>query len=334
MDSDIEGRPLISVIMPVYNAEKHLPESITSILNQSVTNFEFLIFNDGSTDNSLKIIKSFNDTRIRVFHSEINQGYLVHLNHGLEIASGNYIARMDADDISLTDRFKKQLTYFDQHPEVDICGSWVEVFGTSPYIFKYPLFHDDIKVSLLFALGLGHPVVMAKKSFFDNNHYDQDYYPAEDYALWVSAIDSHIFANIPEVLLQYRLHENQISIVRNEVQSNDTNRLVRTMLNRVGCDFTQEEEILFFSLANLEPVDINEAEQVLVKIIESNNHSNYFNQKALRSYVGRKYWEIANGSTLNGKKTLQYFFKSPLLNYIKVSPFSYLKFIFRCVKKF
>src|SRR3569833_3127261 len=115
--------------MPVYNAGKYLKQSIESILNQTVADFEFLIFNDASTDDSLNIIKSYSDERIRVINSPINTGYVKHLNHGFQIARGTYFARMDADDISVPTRFEEQLTFLNLNPNIDIVGSYISVFN-------------------------------------------------------------------------------------------------------------------------------------------------------------------------------------------------------------
>ncbi|HSZ71252.1 MAG TPA: glycosyltransferase family 2 protein, partial [Cytophagaceae bacterium] len=122
--------PILSVIMPVYNAEKYVYEAIDSVLKQSFGDFEFLIYNDCSTDASRAIILSFKDSRIRLVDSPFNTGYVKHLNDGLLAARGEYIARMDADDISLPDRFKKQIDYLEQHKEVAVCGSFIEFIGS------------------------------------------------------------------------------------------------------------------------------------------------------------------------------------------------------------
>ena len=123
--------PKVTVLMPVYNARFYLSKAISSIINQTFKDFEFLIFNDGSTDNSADIIYSYNDRRIRFFNSEQNFGYVYHLNYGIEIAKGEYIARMDADDISFPTRLEKQVAFMDKNPEVGVCGTWFKIYGTN-----------------------------------------------------------------------------------------------------------------------------------------------------------------------------------------------------------
>lgn len=115
--------------MPVYNAQEYIREAIDSILNQTFSDFEFIIINDGSTDNSVEIIKNYNDPRIVLVDNTENKGLVSVLNQGLQLAQGEYIARMDADDISLPNRFMEQVNYLDKHPQVGILGAWFHIFG-------------------------------------------------------------------------------------------------------------------------------------------------------------------------------------------------------------
>ena len=140
--------PKVTVLMPVYNCEAYVGEAIDSILGQSFTDFEFLIIDDASNDNTVSVIQSFTDSRIRLIEKPRNTGYTNSLNYGLTIAKGEYIARMDGDDISLPERFAKQVTFMDAYPEVVACGTTYSIIGSSE-IKNVPLNHDDIKVQLL-----------------------------------------------------------------------------------------------------------------------------------------------------------------------------------------
>lgn len=143
---------LISVILPVYNGEKYLKEAIESILNQTYTNFEFIIIDDGSKDSSLEIIKEYEkeDERI-VAVSRENKGLIATLNEGIEKAKGKYIARMDQDDISLPNRFEEQLKIMENDKEIVVCGSWINVFGENrkEKISKYFQYDKEIKANLI-----------------------------------------------------------------------------------------------------------------------------------------------------------------------------------------
>lgn len=210
---DLKLNPKISVIMPVYNAGSYLSQSIESILNQSFSDFEFLIYNDGSTDNSDHIIRSYSDKRIRYTNFEQNRGYVHILNRGLNESKGDYIARMDADDISISTRFEEQIAFLEKKPAVGICGSWFENFGTISGVAKTPILDEDVKLSLFYGTPVGHPTVMMRKSMLEkyNLKYENDYLYSEDYELFERASAHFSILNIPKVLLQYRKHPTQVT---------------------------------------------------------------------------------------------------------------------------
>ncbi len=200
--------PLVTVLMPVYNGEKYLKMAIDSILNQTYKNFELLIINDGSTDKSESIISKYSDERIFYVKNEKNLGLVTTLNKGLALAKGDYIARMDCDDISMPMRFEKQVRFMDENDEVGVCGTWIKFFGEGPgIVVKNPVSHREIECKLLFSNPMAHPTVMLRKSFFDrfNLTYSSNYQLAEDFELWHRCVKLFKFHNIPEVLLRYRI---------------------------------------------------------------------------------------------------------------------------------
>lgn len=212
--------------MPVYNAQAYLEESIHSILEQSFKSFELIIINDGSTDNSLDILDNYSNKRIQVINNE--HDFIKSLNIGMTQARGRYIARMDADDIMLPDRLKVQYEFMESHPEIDICGGWLDAFGGRNGTMQQPLAHNDIMSIMLLHNPLYHPTVMMRKRIVENmlliNNirlcYKEEYIYAEDYKLWMDlAVEGYRFANIPKVLVKYRVSEAQ-----------NTNRYHREML--------------------------------------------------------------------------------------------------------
>ncbi|MCU7551294.1 glycosyltransferase [Chitinophagaceae bacterium LB-8] len=229
MEKEEKKYPRVTIVMPVYNAEKHLKEAIESILNQTFTDFEFVIINDGSTDQSKEIIISYSsDPRIKYYENDQNIGLIKTLNKGIEIANGEYIARMDADDISFPERLKKQVAYLDKYAEVSIVGTWF-LFSDSKEEVKYPNDHESIKVKLLTGNALGHPTVLMRKSDIQRLElrYCVDYPEAEDYHLWTNAVMKGLkMANLPEVLLNYRIHNHQVSNVRASKQNEITKRVI------------------------------------------------------------------------------------------------------------
>ncbi|ADE13112.1 glycosyltransferase family 2 protein [Sideroxydans lithotrophicus] len=205
--------PVISVAMPVYNGEKYLAEAIDSILKQTFSDFEFIIIDDGSTDNSLQVLKKYQerDTRIRLISRE-NRNLATTLNDIIDLAKGQWIARMDQDDVALPQRFERQLRWL-QETDADICGSWARLFGTADTrVLKHAQSDSAVKAELLFGSPFAHPSVMMKADLVKGLRYDKAWEKCEDYDLWERAAQAGWnMTNVPEVLLLYRQHETQIS---------------------------------------------------------------------------------------------------------------------------
>lgn len=232
--------PKISVIMPVYNAFNYVEESIKSILNQSYTNFELIILNDKSTDESLTILKKLQDSddRIVLVDREINSGPAVVRNQGVAMSKGIYIAFMDADDVSMPDRFEKQVKKLDQNPEIDVCGSWFTLFGENceAQLIQHFENHEELKVQFLNECYIGNPTVMCRKEVFNNEKFDGAYFPMDDYELWARVIGKHHFYNIQESLLNYRWHETNISSTKKVNLKEIHNKIRINQLNDFGID--------------------------------------------------------------------------------------------------
>lgn len=210
------NKPLVTVLMSVYNGQKFLSEAIESILNQTFKDFEFLIINDGSTDSSRGIILSYNDSRIKLIENQANIGLTRSLNKGIDLAQGKYIARMDADDISLPERLEKQVRFMELNEDVAVCGSCAEIINeTKAKIgeFKNPESSDDIKISLFFLNPIVHPTaVMRKNRVVEVGKYDPCFMRAQDYALWIKLfLKGYEFYNLQDKLIIYRNHEINIT---------------------------------------------------------------------------------------------------------------------------
>ncbi len=221
--------------MSVFNTPADwLRESIDSILNQTFSDFEFIIINDGSTENVGDVIKSYDDSRI-VYVEQENAGLPVALNRALDMAKGEYIARMDSDDISVEDRFKKQLKYFDEHPEVSLLGGWYQNSSTG-VIYKLP--ENVTYMKLLNHCCIGHPSVMFRKSDFDKYgfRYNEEYRVAQDYELWSRVIKVLKIANVQDVLLRYRWHEKNASVSKKSIQDGNAVKIRQSMLDWLSDD--------------------------------------------------------------------------------------------------
>ncbi len=203
-------KPEISVVMPVLNGEKYLAEAMRSILEQSLSDFEFIIINDGSTDKTEEIIKSFNDSRIVYVNNPTNLGLSKSFNIGIRETRGEYIARMDADDIALPDRFEKQLDFLRSNPEIDIVGSaiWrIDKDGKKLGVSHKALLPKALEWQSLFSTPLFHPTVMGRTQVFKENHFDESLSSSEDYELWSRLMfeKGSKLANLSEPLLLYRV---------------------------------------------------------------------------------------------------------------------------------
>lgn len=223
--------PKISIILPVYNGDLFLKEAIHSILTQSLEDFELIVVNDGSTDTTLEIIKTFStDPRIK-FISRENRGLVASLNEGIELSSGSYIARQDADDISEPDRFKKQFELLQSNPSTVIVGSSIKTLDMKGSIKnKHFVIQNNnaLKAELLVRSPFAHGSVMIRKSaLVKAGGYQQADWPAEDYGLWVRMASLGKFANLKETLYQYRENEQGISLSNIEIQNEraETSRL-------------------------------------------------------------------------------------------------------------
>lgn len=219
----------VTVLMPVYNGAKYLREAIKSILGQTFKYFEFLIIDDGSTDKSLEIIKSYGDDRIKLVTIK-HAGIVGALNRGLDLAQGEYIVRMDADDISCPDRLEKQVRFMDAHPQVGVCGSCVKIFTRFKllgYVIKLPTEPETIKSELKIHNVIQHPSVIIRKSFFDKYklRYSEKFPHAEDYDLWVRVSKLFPLANIPEVLLYYRYRPQSVGDLHANEQLVNANKI-------------------------------------------------------------------------------------------------------------
>lgn len=250
--------PVVSVLMPVYNAEQFLREAIDSILCQTYTDFEFLIFNDGSTDKSSEIIKSYDDKRIISFDYVINSGYLKHLNEGVKTAKGRYIARMDADDISLPDRFEKQITFLESHSDIALLGSSAIIInesGNEKKITEVIETSNLIFTQLFFENPFFHTSMMGRTSVFREFKYNDNYYVAEDYYLWSQIAMKYKLANLNEPLIKYRSYNESTSNLKAERQKDCIKKIYAFHLAKLGIKkFTEEELQCHYSIMVHNPI--------------------------------------------------------------------------------
>ena len=202
------NNPLVTVLLPVYNRPT-VTKTIDSILRQSYQNFELLIIDNASTDNTVEEIKKIIDKRIRLVVNEENRGQTYSLNRGLELAKGKYIARIDSDDIALPSRLEKQVSFLEAHLDYGLCGCWVRYINDNDQLtitMKTPTTDKGLRLLQNVTCGMYHPASMFRTDIIAENHitYDTDIKMAEDYALWGKIMQFSKALNLPEILLYYR----------------------------------------------------------------------------------------------------------------------------------
>jgi glycosyltransferase involved in cell wall biosynthesis len=290
--------PMITVLMPVYNGERHLAEAIDSILAQNYRDFEFIIINDGSTDGSESIILSYSDPRIRYVKNETNIRLIATLNKGLDLARGKYIARMDADDISLPKRFSEQLAFLEQNPDVGVVGTWFNSFGSVDSIVKYPTNDSDIKYMALYQCPFCHPSVMLRASTIRDNalRYSMDYPHAEDYEFWLQMARVSKLSNLPKVLFKYRIHQESISKKEATTQHNLSLDIRRMFFLEVGVKATDEELDLLRKMCyrcnDLRLSELKVVGRMLRSLIDANQRSRYMDQQHLANVLGNAWFNL------------------------------------------
>lgn len=329
--------PQVTVLMPVYNSTLYVKDAINSILNQSFQNFEFIIIDDASTDESLTIIKSFNDPRIQIIEKPANTGYTNSLNIGLALARGEYIARMDSDDISLPERLSKQVAFMKLHPKVGVCGSWIETFGFSNRIRRYKTEHEQIKIELLSRSSFAHPSVILRKAMLDqlSIKYKVESEPAEDYELWVRLSEYCELANIPEVLLRYRIHEKQVTSRFSKQQTRIDRQLKLFQVEKLGIRSlqTDEEFIMQFLTDRFQKNSqlVCRAHRLSIEILDANKKIKIYDQKYLYDFLSDKWACSLNNLLEYSIELLKIAAISPFPSFNGYSKADKVRFIVKCL---
>ncbi|MGA2237021.1 MAG: glycosyltransferase [Terriglobales bacterium] len=234
--------PRITVILPVFNGERYLAEAIESILAQTCKDFEFLIVDDASTDQTSAILARFGDPRIRVLRNDLNLGVARSLNKALRQATGKYVARQDADDVSLPGRLEKQVHFLEAHPEVALVSTgWAlsEEEGTDRRPAPPPRSEVDLKWTLLFYNPIAHMSVMMKREAVEAcGAYPEDTHCScvEDYALWSQMSERFRLATLPEELVLRRVSHQAVSVKKRELQDQQVKSIsLRSLSSTLGC---------------------------------------------------------------------------------------------------
>lgn len=285
-------RPLVSVIMSVYNEEEYIEKSLQSILNQTIQDFEVIIFDDCSTDDTVEIINNFKDNRIFLYQNAENQGLTKNLNQGLRLAKGEYIARMDGDDISLPFRFEKQINYFLNYPDKMLISCWTQNFGESSLQWKLQDCDEELKARMLIKPVFAHPGFMMKRELVEEGYYyDETFRTAQDYEFASRIAQKNQIGLVEEILLYYRVHKKQVSNLSCEEQFGNADRVRDILWDQIGVKLSIKEKKVLQCWAKEETLDsivkYVDMNNFICKALEANRKSGVYKQDILERTLKR-----------------------------------------------
>ena len=293
--------PRVSVIVPFKNCADLIGETIDSVLSQTWTDFELICISDGSTDGSDDVVRSYaaRDARVRLLSNENKPGLAGALNTGLAHAGGEFVARIDSDDIMLQNRIAVQARFMEEHPEVAVCGSWVQTFGeVDGIIWNFPVSHEEICVQMLFHGALAHPAVIIRRQRFEEFglRYDENF-AAEDYELWTRAARKVRLANVPRILLRYRTHPTSVTTTYRGRLIASVRRVHERQLHELGLTASAEELDLHWRISEWQfektPEFRNLAAGWFERLKAANDAAGIFDRDQLARFLSSKLDDIA-----------------------------------------
>lgn len=277
--------PRVTVLMPTYNVASWVDEAIQSVLNQTYKDFELLVVDDASSDDTLAHVRAINDPRIRIAAFPNNEGLADNLNRGLDLIDTELVARMDGDDIAEPDWLETGIKVLDSHPEVGVCSFGFQFFGTKTSLVRFPEWNEDSKAQMLFGCTVIVPVL--RRSVFTDNHlrYSAEAFPAEDYMMWANVYRVTQVYNVQRTLFHYRTHSAQISTAKRKAQIEKSNEVRLKMLDWLNGGFSDEEKWYFLDVfvpCVVKGKDSVEELKHFADLLVSRNTQGHYSSKALK----------------------------------------------------
>lgn len=335
----MNASPKVSVIIPVYNRERYIAAAIDSILAQSFTDFELLLIDDGSTDNSVAVMQAYTDPRVRLVCNESNRGIPKTRNRGIELACSEYIAMLDSDDVALPHRLAKQVAFLDRHQDYAVVGSWATVMkqeGRPPRrIGILPVSPGDVQSRLLFHCSLTQSSIMTRTAVLRAYRYREQYVVCEDFDLWVRLARHYKLGNLPTFLVQRRMHPGRVTYEKTQLTKERKLQIFRTQLIELGVTFTDTDLERHFLLLRMKNSQFTPDREYLTWADAWLRYLQEANVRTLRSplrpfaQVLSEVWVAvcwqATGSL--GWTAWQHFWRSPLSTEVWSSARKYLDLI-------
>ena len=335
--------PKVTVIMPVYYGEKYLREAIDSILNQTFDDFELLIINDGSKDNSAKIVNSYSDSRIRFLENSVNLGLAGTRNRGIKESQGKYIALLDCDDISLPTRLEKQVNVLENDHSIGLCGTWVKTFGgRSTSEWRYPINPDYLRCRMIFDNPFTTSSVMVRRRLLLSldKYFNLEFPPAEDYELWERLSKVSRVSNIPEILTLYRLHGQQTSHSQDGIikQKISVWKIQLKQLKELGINPSDQEKDLHLKVGvgwffERSRAAVLASERWLSTLKEANAEHKKYPEPDFSNVLGDRWFSVCSSATGLGLWTWKTFRQSQLGKNNTIKSYSIIKFLIKCMIK-
>lgn len=326
----------VTVLLPVYNAEKYIEEAIESVLNQTYRDFRLLLIDDGSTDKSSDLIHNFTDDRIDYIKNEKNMGITKTLNRGLDLINSEYIIRMDSDDICYPNRFFEQVKFMDQNTEIVVAGTNIKKISdqSKTKVSTVATNPEQVKTELLFNSPLRHPTTILRNKVLkkENFKYSEEYIATEDYGLWIEISKKYKLTNINKVLLDYRIHEDGITVhAKKNKEKRDSAHILlyEKLFNDLHIEYTDEELKLYrdfitynmqFTKENLKKI-ANLFEKIKSKIANENYDINFYENTLSKFF--RINFQVQQYSMTNFTKIYRTYFKDIFdINYVDFVKFN------------
>jgi len=278
--------PRVTVLMPTYNVASYVEEAIESVLKQTYRDFELLVIDDCSTDETVSVVQGIDDPRIRIVRNEKNVGLAENLNRGLSHITTEYAARMDGDDIAEPFWLEREVAVLDSHPEIGICSGGFERFGTLKSLVRFPERHEDCMANMLFECSVIVPTFRMSLYRDHGLHYSTEAFPAEDYRFWADCLRVTKIYNIQETLFHYRMHPSQICSERKVEQEKKVAEVRCYMLEWLSPDFTEEDKQYYTERFMMPQMtsrqDYDERRDFCGKLLAKSRNVGHFDEESLR----------------------------------------------------
>ncbi len=316
--------PKVTFLIPVYNREQYIVAAIESILAQSFTDFELLLLDDGSTDGSVTVMKSYTDPRVRVVCNGENLGIPKTRNRGLALAQGEYFAMLDSDDVALPDRLAKQVAFLDRHPDYALVGSWVVAMDAEgrplKKIKKVPTTPEQIHARLLFRCCVLQSTIMMRTAVVQRYGYRERYVVCQDVDLFVRLAKHHLLGNLPEPLVRRRVHPGRISRERAQLVKDLNQEIIAAQLDDLGVSYTAQDVERHFFLRRMNKLHFTPdadylawAEAWLLTLQAANRRVACYPEDALTQVIGELWRKVcSHASARVGWASWKRFWWSPL----------------------